>query len=150
MYYHNLDILVPIDFSEASLHALREAVSLVRVTGGKVSVLHVGVTPHLYATDLGPTGAAGTQLLALGRELALEQEHALERVCKQEIPEGIEHRQILREGFPPQEILEQVKDGKHDLVVMGTHGRTGIKRVLLGSVTERVLRECTVPALIAH
>ena len=150
MYYKNLDILVPIDFSEASLHALREAVSLVRVTGGKLTLLHVGVVPHIYATDLGPTATMGTQLLALGRELAVEQRHHLHKVAKEEVPEDVVCETVLREGFPPAEILAQVEEGGHSLLVIGTHGRTGIKRVLLGSVTERVLRECKVPVLVAH
>ncbi len=150
MYYKNLDILVPIDFSEASLHALREAVSLVRVTGGKLTLLHVGVVPHIYATDLGPTATMGTQLLALGRELAVEQRHHLHKVAKEEVPEDVVCETVLREGFPPAEILAQVAEGGPSLLVIGTHGRTGIKRVLLGSVTERVLRECKVPVLVAH
>lgn len=148
MYYHNLNILVPIDFSEASLNALRQAIGLLRVTGGELTVMHVGITPNAYPTDFGPIGTAGAQMLALGRELATEMQHALDRVCKQEIPESITHKTLVREGFPPSEILAQLQEGEHSLLVMGTHGRTGIKRVLLGSVTERVLRRARSPVMV--
>ncbi len=150
MYYKNIDILVPIDFSDASLRALREAVGLVRACGGKITLLHIGVVPHIYATDLGPTATVGTQLLALSRQLAQEQEHHLQKVAKEEIPEDVEFATVLREGFPPSEILAQLEEGGHSLLCMGTHGRTGLKRVLLGSVTERVLREAKVPVIVAH
>lgn len=143
-------ILVPVDFSEHSLHAVRLAVELARVFGSQITLLHVGVVPHVYSTELGMAGAAGPMFAEMSQTVAREQRHRLERLAKEEIPENIVQELVVREGFPPEELLAQVAAGEHDLVVMGTHGRTGFGRVLLGSVTERVLRECTVPVLVTR
>lgn len=144
------NILVPIDFSEASLRAVRLAVGLARHTGGRITLLHVGVVPHFYATELGMAGLSGPLFTQMSEEVTREQRHRLAKVAKEEVPEVMEHITLLREGFPPEEIIAQVESDRHDLVVMGTHGRTGIKRALLGSVTERVVRECTVPVMVTH
>ncbi len=143
-------ILVPVDFSDHSLSAVRLAVDLARVYGSHVTLLHVGVVPHIYATELGLAGSAGPVFAEMSQTVAREQRHRLERVAKEEIPDTIGQDMIVREGFPPEELLAQVTAGQHDLVVMGTHGRTGLGRVLLGSVTERVLRECPVPVLVTR
>jgi len=150
MRFDNVNILVPVDFSEPSLHALRHAIGLVRTCGGRITLLHVGVLPHIYATDLAGAGSPISPLLTLREQLAEEQHHVLARTAREEIPESIEHSLKLREGYAPSEILNQVKEGGHDLLVMGTRGHTGLKRVLLGSVTERVLRNAEVPVLTVH
>lgn len=144
------NILVPIDFSEHALNALRLAIDVARVSGGKVTLLHVGVVPHVYSTELGMGGAVGPLFSEMSEQVAREQRHRLEKVAREELPEGTAHQEVLREGFPPEEVLAQVREGEHDLVVMGTHGRTGIGRVFLGSVAERVVRECPVPVLVTR
>jgi len=143
------EILVPVDFSETSLHAVRLAVKLVRSgTGGRVTLVHCGVVPYV---DAGPFGAAVPGVLVAAHdEMAAERMHALQRVAREEIPEGVPVRCLVREGFPPEEILAEAESGKHDLIVIGTHGRTGVERVLLGSVAERVLRGAKVPVLVTH
>lgn len=143
-------ILVPMDFSEHALHALRLAISLARATGAHITLLHIGVVPHVYATELGLAGMASPALVQMSEDISREQKHRIERIAADEIPETLSHDVVLREGFPPEEILAQVAASGHDLVVMGTHGRTGIGRVLLGSVTERVVRECTVPVMVTR
>lgn len=144
------NILVPIDFSDSSLAALRLAISMARSAGGQLTLLHIGVVPHLYATELGLGGAVGPLFAEMSQQISAEQKHRLSRLAAEEIPEGLPHTLLLREGFPPEEVLAQVKSGQHDLVVMGTHGRTGMQRVFLGSVTERVVRECPVPVLVTR
>lgn len=141
---------MPVDFSDHSVSAVRLAVDLARTYGSHITLLHVGVVPHVYSTELGLAGAAGPVFAEMSQTVAREQRHRLERLAKEEIPEQIPQDLVLREGFPPEELLAQVKVGEHDLVVMGTHGRTGLGRVLLGSVTERVLRECQVPVLVTR
>lgn len=143
-------ILVPVDFSEHAIHAVRLAVDLARTYGSKLTLLHVGVVPHVYSTELGLGGAAAPLFTEMSAQVAREQRHRLERVAAEEVPEALTTELIVREGFPPEEVLAQVRSGEHDLVVMGTHGRTGFGRVLLGSVTERVLRECPVPVLVTR
>ena len=144
------NILVPIDFSEHSLHALRLAISLARHSGATVTLLHVGVVPHIYSTELGMSGATGPLFTEMSEQVSREQRHRLEKVAHEELPDEIPHALVIREGFPPEEVIAQVGHGSHDLVVMGTHGRTGLGRVLLGSVAERVVRECPVPVLVTR
>ncbi|MFN7147779.1 MAG: universal stress protein, partial [Myxococcota bacterium] len=89
-------------------------------------------------------------LMQLQRELMAERGHALKRLAGEEIPADVKWDQKLREGYPPEEILQEIATGAYDLVVMGTHGHTGLKHALLGSVTERVLRQASVPVLVTH
>ncbi|MCB9743090.1 MAG: universal stress protein [Alphaproteobacteria bacterium] len=146
MPYKN--ILVPVDLSDSSARALRRAIELARQSGGSITLLHVGVLAHIYTDELAMGGPMATLFTQASEEAAKEQLHQLERMAKQEIPEKVPHRVMIREGYPPQEILSQVEADKHDLIAMGTHGRTGLKRALLGSVAERVIRESPVPVLI--
>jgi nucleotide-binding universal stress UspA family protein len=144
------EILVPIDFSDSAQNALRLAVRMAREGKARVTVMHVGIVPHFYATELGMAGPAGPLFSQMSDEVNREQRRRLDELCDRELPEDIIQVRLIREGFAPEEINAQVADGGHDLVVMGTHGRTGIQRALLGSVTERVVRECPVPVLVTH
>jgi nucleotide-binding universal stress UspA family protein len=143
-------ILVPVDFSEASRHALRLSVSLLKPESGRLTLLHVGIIPHFYATELGVSESAAPLLAAMSDEVAREQRARLDALAIELIPPGVNHEIVVREGWPPEEILDQVQKGGHDLLVMGTHGRTGLRRALIGSVTERVVRECPIPVLVTH
>lgn len=145
------EILVPIDFSEHASAALRLAVKLARDGGGRLTLLHVGLAPGMAQYDLGNYGVAIPEaLVRLHEDAAKEQKHALERLARVEVPEDIPWRTVSREGFLPDEIIAQAKEGGHDLIVMGTHGRTGLQRAFLGSVTERVLRSSDVPVLVTR
>ncbi len=149
MIYQN--ILVSIDFSEASKVALRHAIQLARAGKGRLTLLNVGVSPQLVWTDMSHHGVALPEsLVTMHQQMGREQEHILRRLANEEIPEDVPWVAVMREGFPPEEILGQLRAGAHDLLVMGTHGRTGLTRVLLGSVAERVLREAPVPVLVVH
>ncbi len=143
-----VNILVPTDFSESSVAAVRLAVQMAQRSGGRITLLHVGVVPHVYATEWGMSAHTGPLFEQLAEEVNTEQRRRLDDLTRAELPEGLEVITLIREGFAPEEVNRQVRDGGHDLVVMGTHGRTGLKRALLGSVTERVVRECTVPVMV--
>lgn len=144
------NILVPVDFSEHSLNAVRLAVEIARLFGSQLTLIHIGVVPHVYSTELGLGGTAGPLFSEMSQAAAAEQYHRLEKVAREEIPDSLKAETLVREGFPPEEILAQVEAGGHDLVIMGTHGRTGLGRVLLGSVTERVVREIKVPIMVTR
>jgi len=148
MVFH--EILVPVDFSESSLRAVRLGVRLAQASGGRVTLMHVGVVPHFYATELGLSGPAGPLFAQMSEEVNREQRRRLAELLEAEAPADVRVNTLIREGFAPEEVVAQVADGGHDLVVMGTHGRTGLQRALLGSVTERVVRECPVPVLVTH
>lgn len=141
------NILVPTDFSPAADRALDEALGLARAFGARVTLFHVYQLPPPV-----PDGelAYGSEVIdALERAAGAQLERArrdAERRAGEGVP--ISARAVL--GGPSDEILAQVQRGGHDLVVMGTHGRTGIRRLLIGSVAERVVRLSTAPVLTVH
>jgi nucleotide-binding universal stress UspA family protein len=129
-------ILVPTDFSEGSAAAFRIACSLARDYGATVVVLHVA-PPAIVYTGLvpGPT-----------KEMYQGQlESWLDGQTMPDLRVNLESR--LREGEARDEILAAAGEESCDLIVMGSHGRTGLERVLLGSVAEAVLRRAHCPVL---
>lgn len=131
-------ILVALDFSECSRHALRWA--LARLVGFGAS--HV---VFLYVVDPEKVGSA--QLGALERAVARVRTFVEEtKGDDAEWPDGVDVRFAVGRGKPAAEILEAARTHGSDTVVMGTHGREGIDRLLLGSVAETVVRRaaCTV------
>lgn len=137
------NILVPLDFSEHSAAALKYAVDLARHYEATLQLLHV-FAPVFYSVPEGyllPGPAEITQVRS-----ALEQE--LERAKHDACAGGaLIVKTLLLEGHPPSEILRVAREGGFDLIVMGTHGRTGVKHVLIGSVAENVVRHAPCPVL---
>ena len=121
-------ILVPIDFSEPSIEALRLAVSIGMKEGARLTLLYVD-SSALPDTD----GSA-----------------SLHRLAAQEIPTSVHFELEFDQGNPADQINHHAQAGQHDLVVMGTHGKQGLERVILGSVAETVVRTCPVPVLVTH
>ncbi len=130
-------ILYPTDFSEHSAHAFRLACSLARDYGARLVVLHVTAVPTIvYGEGVLPPDP---------QELRAAAERQLHRL---EVPEGnVRAERRLVEGDAATEILRVAREVKVDLVVMGTHGRTGLGRLLMGSVAEQVVRQATCPVL---
>lgn len=148
-------LLVPTDFSEPGTHALRLAVRIAAPDGlhdaARITLFHVGSLPQAATFDFPTYGVPMPEaLLQLQRELMAERGQALERLAREEIPPDVPWGQKLAEGYPPEEILNELRLGSYDLLVMGTHGHTGIKHALLGSVTERVLRQSPTPVLVTR
>jgi len=129
-------ILHPTDFSEPSEFAFRLACSLARDYRAKLIVLHV---VHLPVAVYGE-GA----VVANSPEYDEELRASLQRI---EAPPGIELVHRLEEGVPAEEIVTVAGIVAADLIVMGTHGRRGLKRLLMGSVAEQVLRQAACPVL---
>jgi nucleotide-binding universal stress UspA family protein len=135
------NILVPIDFGEPSKHAVEVAVDLAKQYRGTVTLLHTWEIPmYLYGgLELGPV-----DLLTPVEDTAKHELAALLAETKKTLPETTS---VLCQGVPWRQILDQIEKRKPDLVVMGTHGRHGIERVLLGSVAEKIIRTSPVPVL---
>ena len=129
-------LLCPVDFSAPSRHALDTALALARAVGGKVTALHVLDAPdpliekREYLDWI--TQRYRSELASLMAQAA----------CAELEPEA-----LLREGSPAAEIVAHSQAGGVDLIVIGTHGRSGLAHLLLGSVAERVVRQATVPVL---
>jgi nucleotide-binding universal stress UspA family protein/quercetin dioxygenase-like cupin family protein len=136
---HIPTILHPTDFSENSLPAFQTACSLARDSHATLIVLHVmmpSVSPLTEVSPPDPLHPAGDQ----GAHADLPWPRPSDPQIR------VEHR--LAEGDPPGEILRLTEALRCDLVVMGTHGRTGLGRFLTGSVAEEVLRRALCPVLV--
>jgi nucleotide-binding universal stress UspA family protein len=132
-------ILHPTDFSECSAGAFGLAGALARDHGARLIVLHVTTVPDLPYEGYGAPGAP----LSEGDYLA-DARRSLEGLAA---GPGIACERLLKEGDPASEILRVAKETGADLVVLGTHGRTGLRHVLMGSVAEQVARKASCPVL---
>lgn len=134
-------VLASIDFSDASREALSVAVELARAFDASLTLLHVWEIPASVALE---APALSADVVTPIEEVAAEQlEAELARVAR-EVPGATA---VLRSGAAWERILDVAREKNADLVVVGTHGRTGVRRALLGSVAEKVVRTCPVPVL---
>ncbi|HEV8247699.1 MAG TPA: universal stress protein [Polyangiaceae bacterium] len=139
-------ILVPVDFSECSDNAFARAVELAKAFGATIDVLHVWEAPKFLPPELLIAGPGPQQTLAELSKTRAEAElgEFLNRVVPLGMSVGLAHAE---EGSAATKIVEAASAGGYDLLVVGTHGRTGVERVLLGSVAERVVRHAKIPVL---
>lgn len=135
-------ILVPIDFSETSEAALKYGIALARAFGAHLYLLHVPEHPGEAAEAEYPIGLFETMQNAAHDRLG----HLLTDAETRELrPDS-----TMRMGVPCDEIVRFAQERNIDLIVMGTHGRTGIARVVIGSVAEKVVRKAPCPVLTVH
>jgi len=135
-------ILVPTDFSADADAAFRYASELARPFHAEVHVLHVVDNPlsaGMWSSDVYTAEIVGLQI-----DLVHDAEERLAR----SVPSGAESVTTeVRTGSPTRQILDTARERGIDLIVMGTHGRTGVAHVVMGSVAERVLRQAPCPVL---
>ena len=141
-------ILVPVDGSDASKRGLREALRLARSLGASVKLVH-SVNEFLMDSMNGPIPNYSDLIDALreGGRKVLKDAEATARES------GVETQSEMFEsigGRAADVILQQAKAWPADLIVMGTHGRRGIRRLVLGSDAEQVLRSSPVPVLMVR
>jgi universal stress protein A len=138
-------LLCPVDFSDCSRHALDKACELATATHARLTLVHIWQPPMFGIPDvpissdlIGGMVEEDDQLLAKWLTLAKAA--------------GVEDaRSITATGAPWDEIVRLLaKPGEYDLVVMGTHGRTGLGHILLGSVAERVVRHAPCAVLVVR
>jgi nucleotide-binding universal stress UspA family protein len=137
-------ILIPTDFSKYSQSALKYAAALAEKFGAELHLLHVVQNIGLLIPDMvnvtPPVLPSSEQMGSAVRE-------ALARVVKENALDKLPVQIEVREGTPFYEIIQFAKDKDIDLIVMGTHGHTGLAHMLLGSVTEKVVRKAPCPVL---
>jgi nucleotide-binding universal stress UspA family protein len=138
-------ILCPIDFSDYSRRALDHAIAIARWYEATVTALHVFSPAPVAAFGPGPVVFEPIVLTAVDRDQLLADTKTFAETGS---APGITIEAVLRGGNTAGEILEQATSMKADLLVIGTHGRSGFDRLLLGSVAERVLRKAGCPVLI--
>jgi nucleotide-binding universal stress UspA family protein len=134
-------ILVPTDGSTETRRAVEHAIDLANEHDATVHVLYVLNTASYASVSVDASWEGVSDML---RE---EGEAAVEAVADLARAEGVAVETSLYSGSPSREIVRYAEDEECDLIVMGTHGRGGIDRLLLGSVAERVVRSSSVPVL---
>jgi nucleotide-binding universal stress UspA family protein len=136
-------ILVPIDFSEYSKNAFRYAIEFARSFEAELILVYV-VEPVVYPSDFSFGQVAlpsmENEMFSLGRQ-------QLDQLIAREIGEGISARSIVRSGKPFVEIIHTAREEEADLVIIATHGHSGIEHVLFGSTAEKVVRKAPCPVL---
>lgn len=134
------EILVPVDFTECTEKALFYALPFARQFGATVTLLHVIEQPFVPAAEFGMVVQVDVSVEAM-REL----EKLRARVAKQ-----VRCRSMIRQGGAEYEIVNAAKELDCDLIILGTHGRTGMDRLLLGSTVEKVVRKAGCPLFVVR
>ncbi len=136
-------ILAPTDFSDYSKHAISYAFELAQTFGAKLSLLHVVELPPYPIEGFVPS-TMGADLL---NDLKRQGSAALAQVLPQAQEAKIEVTRAVVMGSPFRKIIETAEAEHVDLIVMATHGRTGLSHLVMGSVAERVVRTAPCPVL---
>jgi len=140
------DIVVAVDFSEYSGAAIEEARRLADQFGARVHLLHVVDEPF---HDMWANYAPGSDFMAVVEELEADALKRLDRIARNRLATTL-HVVATEWGDPCAKILEYAGRQNTDLIVCGTHGRTGWEHVLMGSVAERLVRLAPCPVLTVH
>jgi len=150
-------ILCPMDLSEFSLDALRLAVQVAESCGATLDILHVVHNPfdELYMTAIAQTNPALIEAYTIEPQkrasiLRATEEHSealLKQFCRDTVKHYPSVRYHIGNGDPFEAILDGAADYLTDLIVLATHGRTGIKRLVIGNVAEKVVRHAPCPVL---
>jgi nucleotide-binding universal stress UspA family protein len=136
-------ILFATDFSEGSAAAERMAVELAQKLDASITVFHAYQFPA-YAYPNGVFYAPTPELMEdIKRGVHQSLNSTEQRIRDQRVPA----QSVSREGAPHEEIVRAAEQGNYDLVILGTHGRTGLKHLWLGSVAEKVVLQCRRPVL---
>ncbi len=136
-------VVVPTDFSEHSLRALPYAVGFAERFGARLALVYV-LEPSLQLSDVAWVGVD---------ERALDADHmsharvSLETLARERVPDAIECTTHVLHGHPVDAIVEFARESGADLVVMATHGRSGLSHALMGSIAEHVVRRAPCPVL---
>lgn len=140
-------ILVPVDFSDCSSEAVEYAAMLATQFGATIDLLHVWEVPP-YIPPEAMVGVPGhdTQSLATMAHSHAEKEMAefIAKFADKKLALG---EAKLESGDPARTVIDVLEGGGYDMIVMGTHGRTGLAHLLMGSVAEKVVRRASCPVL---
>jgi nucleotide-binding universal stress UspA family protein len=139
-------IVLPTDFSGCANYALPYAASIARATGATIICVHV-VEPVVPA--VGYTGLAEPMPIAdISDQLEDSAERQLPKLAECEECEGLKIEEVIVHGDAAAEIVRVAEEHDADLVVISSHGRTGLGRIIFGSTAEAVVRHATCPVLV--
>jgi len=140
-------ILCPTDFSAPACRAIRAAGEMAETFSAELILVHVvGAIPALDT----PTGMVGFDVAAYQKELTDSAEKSLQERLEEHIPEGVNARALVVHGEAAHEIVRTANEEGVDLIVVSTHGATGWRERIFGSVTEKVVRHAECPVLTVH
>jgi nucleotide-binding universal stress UspA family protein len=137
---HLQNILVPVDFSELSCKSLQYAVPLAQQFGSKLTLLYV-LEPLTYIPQL-PEGTP------LPPDPAIEIRRNLQKIRNERIPENIIVDILVQQDFAHCGVVESARAIGADLIIATTHGRSGVKHLLMGSTVEKIVRNAPCPVLV--
>ncbi|MFN3344534.1 MAG: universal stress protein [Chloroherpetonaceae bacterium] len=134
-------ILCPVDFSAPSRNALRYAHEFAKAMNAKITVMHV-IQPQPIAADV------NVPYVPLEVDLEKSAKEDLERIVNDEAQAGVVVEHVIAFGLPSECIITQAQKEDVDLIILGTHGRSGLSRLLMGSTAENVIRHAACPVLV--
>jgi nucleotide-binding universal stress UspA family protein len=140
-------ILSGVDFSDASFEALKVANELALSSSAELLLVHILPNP---CYPPGIIAMPGFDFQACERELAEDAQKKLDDVSASQVPEQIERRLIMKDGNAGHEILETAKSEAVDLIVIATHGMSGLHHYLHGSVAQRVIHHAPCAVLLVR
>jgi len=136
-------VLVPIDFSDYSKSSLRYSVNFVRCFKADLILIYV-IEPVIYPPDFSMGQIA---VPAVDAEIDKRAYEELNKLAKTEVPADMNVRTIIKTGKPFVEIIETAAEENIDLIIIATHGRSGVEHILFGSTADKVIRKAPCPVL---
>ncbi len=136
-------ILVAVDFSESSNNAFQLALKMANKYAARLILLHVINEP----VDLRGFYVPHISFEKLEEEIEQGAKKLMESFCRQHLVDVEDYQTLIVPGLPYEQIIQQAQDHSADLIVLGTHGRTGLDHVLFGSTAEKVVRKSVLPVL---
>jgi len=136
-------ILIAIDFSENSDYAFEYALTLARQFQAEMTIMHVINEP----VDLRGFYVPHISFEQLEKEIEEGAEKMMEKFCQTKMVDFSNYKTAIVTGIPYEEIIRKAEETSTSLIVLGTHGRTGLDHLIFGSTAERVVRSATCPVL---
>ncbi|HSP88099.1 MAG TPA: universal stress protein [Ignavibacteriaceae bacterium] len=136
-------VLVPIDFSDYSKSSLKYAVNYAKHFNASLVIVYV-IEPVIYPPDFSMGQIA---IPTPGLEMDKRAEEELNKLAEKEIPAGLSVKKIIKSGKPFVEIIETAAEEDVDLIIIATHGHSGVEHILFGSTAEKVVRKAPCPVL---
>ncbi|MDY0270505.1 universal stress protein [Trichloromonas sp.] len=139
-------ILFALDFSQSSDYAFQYALSLARKYQARLLIVHVINEP----VDLRGFYVPHISFEKLEQEIEEGARKMMDKFCRDQLGDYGSYETFLLPGIPYDEIIKKAEEQSADLIIMGTHGRTGLDHVLFGSTAEKVVRKSTIPVMTIH
>lgn len=136
-------ILFALDFSQSSDYAFQYALSLTRKYQARLLIVHIINEP----VDLRGFYVPHISFEKLEQEIEEGAKKMMEKFCREQLGDYSNYETFLLPGIPYDEIIKKAEEQSADLIIMGTHGRTGLDHVLFGSTAEKVVRKSAIPVM---